>query len=401
MLGISLVAGELCFVRNFLAKCRPNRSYRLSPHEANDLDIILLGHSLGGILTTDVALLPSSPLHPHQTRKHNILGLINFDVPFLGLHPGIIQTSCKSLFHRDRDRDPSSAKHETETFSETETETQITAEAIAAFSPSHYDPPFFNDIRWAERSGMQGVVHFFEKNYNRLAKSILTRIVSPYEFAGCLNNYPTLRRRYKQLMDMEAEHDQASRIRFVNYYTASEAPAPLKDKDNAGESEHSPHASMGHSSSPVDAKENSSCTEEKSENEPEPEPCSLTPTTSHPESEVQPEPERDPDPDQSDCTSETVDCTSEQHKEKKRRKFVLLPSHHWSHGDDSLWIPVNMDNMNEITAHQSLFLPHGRNYDQLVGDTMATIEKWIQVDLTQRMLAQEEQERGSDLYKES
>lgn len=60
-----------------------------------------------------------------------------------------------------------------------------------------------------------------------------------------------------------------------------------------------------------------------------------------------------------------------------------------------------MDNMNEITAHQSLFLPHGINYDQLVGDTMATIEQWIQADLTQRMLAQEEQEGGSNVYKGS
>lgn len=390
------------FLRNENVECRPdrdrNRNYRLSPHEADDLDIILLGHSLGGILTANVALLPSSPSHPHQHRKHHILGLINFDVPFLGLHPGIIQTSCKSLFHRDRDRDQIPAGHETETF--TETETQTTAEAIAAFSP-HYDPPFFNDIRWAERSGMQGVVHFFEKNYNRLAKSILTRIVSPYEFAGCLNNYPTLRRQYKQLMEMEAAHDQASRIRFVNYYTASDCPETVQEKDptalketDVGENEHSPRASMGHSSSPVGSEENTLCTEEPSENKPGPEPCSLTPTTSQSESKPRP----DPDPDQSDCicASETTDCTSKQHKNKKRRKFVLLPSHHWSHGDDSLWIPVNMDNMNEITAHQSLFLPHGRNYDQLVGDTMATIEQWIQADLTQRMLSQEEQEGGVD-----
>jgi len=365
--------------RDFLVKRRPDRKHRLSPHEADDLDIILLGHSLGGILAADVALLPSSPIYSHQHRKHNILGLINFDVPFLGLHPGIIQTSCKSLFQRDRP-----AENETETVPET----QITTEAItAAFSPSHYDPPFFNDIRFAERSGMQGLMHFLEKNYNRLTKSILTRIVSPYEFAGCLNNYPELRRRYKQLMELEAAHDQPFRIRFVNYYTASEPPVPLKDKNNAGESENSRHASMEHSSLPVDAEE-PPCKQSETETENETESCSLKPTKS--ESGVQHKPESD----QADCTcaSETADCTSKQHKKKKRRKFVLLPSHHWSHGDDSLWIPVNMDNMNEITAHQSLFLPHGRNYDQLVGDTMATIEQWIQVDLTQRMLAQEEQE---------
>lgn len=339
-----------------------------------------------------MALLPSSPLHAHQIRKHHILGLVNFDVPFLGLHPGIIQTSCKSLFHRDQNQAADNG-----TFSAT----QITAEAIAAFSPSHYDPPFFNDVRFPERSGIQGITHFLDKNYNRLSRSILNRIVSPVEFAGCLNNYPELRRRYKQLMDLEAAHDQPFRIRFVNYYTAGEYPATLKD-NNAGGSENSPRSSMEHSPLSDDAKESTPCkqpenetgsepkTDSEPKTEPEPktesEPCSLAPTSPQQESESQHELDH-----QSECTGADgmTDGTSKQHK-KKRRKFVLLPSHHWTHGDDSLWVPVNMDNMNEILAHQSMFLPHGTNYDQLVGDTMATIEQWIQADLTQRVLAQGE-----------
>lgn len=361
-----------------MCTARPDHKCRLSPHEADDLDIILLGHSLGGILAAEVALFPA-PLHSHEFRKHKILGLINFDVPFLGLHPGIIQTSCKTLFQREKNPAPMN-----ENFSAS----QMTAEAIAAFSPSHYDPPFFNDSRSAERGGMQGIMHFLDKNYDRLSRSILNRIVSPVEFTSCLNNYPELRRRYKQLMDLEASHDQPHGIRFVNYYTSSECLVTSKDNNAAGNENPSPS---------VDGKESTPCNQ--SENEPEPgpgpeaepkteaeaetEPCSLTPTKSQQESESQCE------PDQPDCTCppETADCTSKEHK-KKRRRFILLPSNHWSRGDDSLWVPVTMENMNEILAHQSMFLPHGRNYEQLVGDTMATIEQWVQADLTQRVLAQ-------------
>lgn len=304
-----------------------------------------------------MALLPSSSSHSHQTQKHRILGLVNFDVPFLGLHPGIIQTTFKSLFHQDPGQP---AEHDTNTNTNT-------AEASDAFSPSHFDPPFFNDVHLAERPGLQGVMHFLHKNYNRITRSTVNRIMSPYAFAGCLNNYPELRRRYKQLMGLEAAHGQPCRVRFVNYYTASECPPPPPKE----------------TSSSTDAR--GGTLREQPENEPDP--CPLELTKSQEETELHHESSAD---DHSPAT-DMGDSISKQH-EKKRRKFILLPSHHWRHGDDSLWVPVNMENMNEITAHQSIFLPHGRNYDQLVGDTMATIEQWIQLDLTERLLAQDKEE---------
>jgi hypothetical protein len=71
---------------------------------------------------------------------------------------------------------------------------------------------------------------------------------------------------------------------------------------------------------------------------------------------------------------------------RKLRKFILLPSHHWKYNDNSHWTPVLMEDMNEVTAHQSLFVPQGANYDYLVGDTVALIEQWIQTDLSRRLL---------------
>lgn len=45
-----------------------------------------------------------------------------------------------------------------------------------------------------------------------------------------------------------------------------------------------------------------------------------------------------------------------------------------------------MEDMDEVAAHQSMFIPQGANYEQLVGDSVALIEQWVQADLTRRVL---------------
>jgi surfactin synthase thioesterase subunit len=68
-------------------------SPRLSPHESPEVDVILLGHSLGGLVAADVALM----LSENAAQKHRILGLMNFDALFLGLHPLVISTGISSV----------------------------------------------------------------------------------------------------------------------------------------------------------------------------------------------------------------------------------------------------------------------------------------------------------------
>src|SRR6186713_630390 len=71
---------------------------RLCPHESPETDVILLGHSMGGILSSDVVLLaPYNQMNPN-TFVHRILGTVNFDTPFLGMHPGVIKSGLGSLF---------------------------------------------------------------------------------------------------------------------------------------------------------------------------------------------------------------------------------------------------------------------------------------------------------------
>ena len=43
---------------------------------------------MGGLLAADIALV----------FRHRIIGIVNFDVPFLGMHPGIIKAGLGSIF---------------------------------------------------------------------------------------------------------------------------------------------------------------------------------------------------------------------------------------------------------------------------------------------------------------
>ncbi|KAL8321127.1 hypothetical protein RB597_007414 [Gaeumannomyces tritici] len=79
-----------------------NFSRWLEPHESPDTDVVLIGHSMGGLLAADVVLLKPregvTPAHPGSPFRHRILGIIALDSPFLGLHPGIIAAGIASLF---------------------------------------------------------------------------------------------------------------------------------------------------------------------------------------------------------------------------------------------------------------------------------------------------------------
>ncbi|THH05846.1 hypothetical protein EW145_g4500 [Phellinidium pouzarii] len=56
--------------------------------------VILLAHSMGGLLAADAATGTSA-----QSKR--IIGLVAFDVPFLGMHPHVIVSGITSLFPKD------------------------------------------------------------------------------------------------------------------------------------------------------------------------------------------------------------------------------------------------------------------------------------------------------------
>ncbi|CAE6477291.1 unnamed protein product [Rhizoctonia solani] len=56
--------------------------------------VILCGHSMGGLLTAEVAL--AAP-------PGRVIGLVSFDVPYLGVHPRVILSGIASLFKKEED----------------------------------------------------------------------------------------------------------------------------------------------------------------------------------------------------------------------------------------------------------------------------------------------------------
>ncbi|CEJ59349.1 hypothetical protein PMG11_07977 [Penicillium brasilianum] len=398
----------------------------LSPHEADDLDVILLGHSLGGILAADVALLQQN-----GRPKHRILGLVNFDVPFLGLHPRVIPTGIMGSVPR-KDVAP-----EDQLAGEQESLGLEPAYKPATANPN-FDPPFRNDVRLVQRGFLKGVMHFVNKNTDNLSRSIFDRLVSPMRFAGCVNNYSELRQRHRRLIELEDAEYKPERVRFVNYYTTSTGRISRKAKGETSKKSDETATDEPAEKEVIEDMPEISVEGIKlgddSESIPPPPPTRKPPeipnalriseavpsgtSTSSPDNqslksissdstlaaqELSSDTDRPSIEASSIASSTTLDPEHEKLSEAvsistsqseldadtlkgKLRKFILLPSHHWKYNDNSHWTPVLMQDMNEVMAHQSMFVPQGANYDYLVGDTVSLIEQWVQTDLSRRLM---------------
>lgn len=249
---------------------------RLLPNESADTDVILLGHSMGGILSAEVTFLLSSPSFTTGTQKfrHQILGTINFDCPFLGMHPGVVVSGIGSLFRSaptspgaqnlnaySEDQlselnpsngrrasspslNPLSLSHSNQepgsssgasymvdvscppgAFEASGTQGATEIRPYTRLSPSdpNYNPPFPNDVRLPERTGWVNALHFLNKHSHDLTKAASAYVTSHLDFGGCLADYKGLKNRYTKLRALENTKtvpDNSRRIRFLNYYTA-------------------------------------------------------------------------------------------------------------------------------------------------------------------------------------
>jgi hypothetical protein len=204
-----------------------------------------LGHSMGGILSAEILLLPPEPPEPSHVFRHRILGAINFDVPFLGMHPGVISSGIASIFSSPPNQPGAAAK--------TDIESTLTSPSPSAVSspttpqsaePSrqdtlftlpadpNYNPKFSNDVILPVRKGWRSALHFVNKHSDSLRQATKQYVKSHIEFGGAMADYPGLKARYGKIRALEDEdgkirrrvlQEQATppRIRFINYYTAS------------------------------------------------------------------------------------------------------------------------------------------------------------------------------------
>ncbi|OAQ98627.1 hypothetical protein LLEC1_02943 [Akanthomyces lecanii] len=259
---------------------RDNFSAWLEPHETPTTDVILVGHSMGGLLAAEVVLMvrclasmlfecqltcdiqPNRDPHLHQPFKHRILGTLSLDSPFLGLHPGIVKSGLSSLFQpapKTNKETVGSASQSSLSVDPSASDLQlplseIASNASATSSPpvrpnEHYDPPFFNDIPFREKPLLSRLRHFASKHKAEgIFNAIGNHIISHLEFGSCIADYPELSARYKRIRALEdvdelkaisEGHPPAAhrRVRFVNYYTLSPGrpkPSPQMDGLSAG-----------------------------------------------------------------------------------------------------------------------------------------------------------------------
>lgn len=247
-------------------------------------DVILLGHSLGGLLAAEVVLKAGSPENG-QALQHRILGTVGFDSPFLGMHPGVISSGIGSLFRAPPEppgqglqkllnNEARSSKMASQT-SISSTENGLStvntgSSSQPSFSPSYmsplasppphdpnFDPPFPNDVRIKDRDRWNNKLHFLNKHSNGLTSATKQYFMSHLEFGGCLADYPRLVDRYQMLRNLEGVNEYAGRansvngphsgrVRFVNYYTASTGRLkPPKVKAGKIKEEDGPQETIG------------------------------------------------------------------------------------------------------------------------------------------------------------
>ncbi|KAL6704124.1 hypothetical protein ACN47E_008787 [Coniothyrium glycines] len=205
--------------RNALELARDDFSKWLAPHEDEWTDIILLGHSMGGLLAADIALV----------FRHRIIGIVNFDVPFLGMHPGIVKAGLGSIFNpppTPQDAiisDPDAPRK--------------SSRIGTLFNPKpldpNYNPSFSNDVQLPVRKGWENTLHWLTKHYSDgLRQATKGLVKSHFEFGSAMADYRELKDRYARVRALEEDDESkrlsalpharsVPRIRFVNYYTTT------------------------------------------------------------------------------------------------------------------------------------------------------------------------------------
>jgi hypothetical protein len=173
---------------------------------------------MGGLLAADIALV----------FRHRIIGVINFDVPFLGMHPGIVKAGIGSIFN------PSPAPQDAIIPEEGPERKPSRMETLFAPKPNdpNYDPSFENDVRLPVRNGWVNTLYWLNKHSDGLRQATKGLVKSHFEFGSAMADYGELQDRYAKIRALE-EDDEGKRkaanpviaapprIRFVNYYTAS------------------------------------------------------------------------------------------------------------------------------------------------------------------------------------
>lgn len=234
-----------------IAFARDDFSRWLEPHEDDSTDVVLFGHSMGGLLAAEVVLLPP-PSPASRPFKHRILGTINFDVPFLGMHPGVVRSGLASIFKPAEDPEDKYSPGTSPGLAADGSSSSGPMRADTLWDPGNddpnFNPQFNNDVVLPVRKGWRNAWHFVNKHSGNLRTATKQLVTNHMEFGGAMANYGELKVRYSRVRALEEENQMVRdsvgrgkkgvpRVRFTNYYTASSGRAKPKKEMKSPKSE--------------------------------------------------------------------------------------------------------------------------------------------------------------------
>ncbi|KAH7338030.1 hypothetical protein B0J17DRAFT_408836 [Rhizoctonia solani] len=214
--------------------------------------VILCGHSMGGLLTAEVAL--AAP-------PGRVIGLVSFDVPYLGVHPRVVLSGITSLFKKKEElagyRIGDTAQLHDEAPNEIRSQpppnapsTSTSTTAGTVIPPSLHlsipTPPIQVLAPRTERlfqalglgpipQSIHNFLHFWDKHPG--VTGLKDGIIQIFEFGGCLLNPQGLIARYERLQRWGSDGAAGPYGRgWVNLWTT---PVP-RGRITAGERSSSP-----------------------------------------------------------------------------------------------------------------------------------------------------------------
>ncbi|KAF3920401.1 hypothetical protein ABW20_dc0103471 [Dactylellina cionopaga] len=363
--------------RDKMAIAVENFSRWLSQFESSTTDVILLGHSMGGLVAADVALM-----NPFAPGRHRLLGTISFDTPFMGIHPGVVKSGLASLFKPGEKPaedpqipdnlygSPRTSWDDEDGWDSNETASVFSGHSGHSAQSNASKSTFTMPTPKPKKSVWQSGMEFLKKHHGGVQRAALAYVNGHLEFSGAMLDFGGMKRRYQQIRALEKpdlldrrrwlfgnsgrEHGVwIPRVRFVNYFTVSTG-RPKREKSLSGtprgiEGEMSgltPIASPSEPVIPIIVAEGSTT----------PPPPAYTPGdyTSH-----------IPDDDKSAHSatasplrpsSPNPQAVKESYADlrKKEKTFCIIPRE-----EDTCWVKVKMENVDEVGAHCGLFFING------------------------------------------
>ncbi|KAJ7072957.1 hypothetical protein C8F01DRAFT_973826 [Mycena amicta] len=339
--------------------------------------VILMGHSMGGLLAADAAT-DSSNVGPAKSRR--ILGVVAFDVPYLGMHPHVVVSGLSSLFpEKSADKPAKEAdmnrhsdvkivdKQVTDDWDAFKRKTDAERSRSGSHSPLPASP---SPSSPPARSALDKTVSFLSTHANGKIGTWLQKhtndpftagtrfVVEYFQFGSSMFDPSELKDRYSRLVRWQDGL-------WVNYWTQVPRPTVLKEGDD-GLLRAPTMDSMqsGASLQTTDSELSHTGTDTSS--------APPTPPAAHAD-----------EPSPTDESSKTK--KKDKHKDKAKAKshhFIVLPTGLGEHlGGREKWEKVIISGVpDEVAAHTGLFIRASNpDYEQLVERVAGRVLGWCEV----------------------